>query len=57
MNFEALCFVDMPFGRSPISKDGVVVGFDQGYNVRSLQLSPSPSSRRETANTRAGSHT
>ncbi len=32
MNFKALCFVDMPFGRKPDLKSGVVVDFDQIYN-------------------------
>jgi hypothetical protein len=31
MNFKALCFVDMPFGRKPDLKSGVVVDFDQIY--------------------------
>ena len=32
MNYHALCFVDMPFGRKPDLKSGVVVDFDQIYN-------------------------
>jgi len=32
MNFKALCFVDMPFGRKPDLKSGVMVDFDQIYN-------------------------
>ena len=32
MNFEAFCFVDMPFGQKPDHKSGVVVDFDQIYN-------------------------
>jgi hypothetical protein len=32
MNYRALCFVDMPFGKKPDLKSGVVVDFDQIYN-------------------------
>ena len=32
MNYQALCFVDMPFGQKPDLKSGVVVDFDQIYN-------------------------
>ena len=32
MNYHALCFVDMPFGKKPDLKSGVVVDFDQIYN-------------------------
>jgi tetratricopeptide (TPR) repeat protein len=32
VNYHALCFVDMPFGRKPDLKSGVVVDFDQIYN-------------------------
>jgi len=32
MNFKALCFVEMPFGRKPDLKSGVVADFDQIYN-------------------------
>jgi tetratricopeptide (TPR) repeat protein len=31
MNYRALCFVDMPFGKKPDLKSGVVVDFDQIY--------------------------
>jgi hypothetical protein len=31
MNYQALCFVDMPFGQKPDLKSGVVVDFDQIY--------------------------
>jgi hypothetical protein len=31
MNYKALCFVDMPFGKKPDLKSGVVVDFDQIY--------------------------
>lgn len=33
MNYRALCFVDMPFGKKPDLKSGVVVDFDQIYNT------------------------
>ena len=32
MNYQALCFVDMPFGQKPDLKSGVIVDFDQIYN-------------------------
>ena len=32
MNYQALCFVDMPFGQKPDLKSGVVVDFAQIYN-------------------------
>jgi len=32
MNYRALCFVDMPFGKKPDLKSGMVVDFDQIYN-------------------------
>jgi hypothetical protein len=32
MNFNALCFVDMPFGQKPDLKSGVAIDFDQIYN-------------------------
>src|SRR5438093_4706064 len=32
MNYRALCFVDMPFGKMPDLKSGMVVDFDQIYN-------------------------
>jgi hypothetical protein len=32
MNYQALCFVDMPFGQKPDLKSRVVVDFDQIYN-------------------------
>src|SRR6266705_3171068 len=32
MNYRALCFVNMPFGKKPDLKSGVVVDFDQIYN-------------------------
>ena len=32
MNYQALCFVDMPFGQKPDLKSGVVIDFDQIYN-------------------------
>jgi hypothetical protein len=33
MNYRALCFVDMPFGKKPDLKSGIVVDFDQIYNT------------------------
>ena len=32
MNYQALCFIDMPFGQKPDLKSGVVVDFDQIYD-------------------------
>ena len=32
MNYNALCFVNMPFGQKPDLKSGIVVDFDQIYN-------------------------
>jgi tetratricopeptide (TPR) repeat protein len=32
MNYQALCFVDMPFGQKADLKSGVIVDFDQIYN-------------------------
>jgi len=33
MNYHALCFVDMPFGKKPDLKSGRAVDFDQIYNA------------------------
>ena len=32
MNYDTLCFVDMPFGQKSDLKSGVLVDFDQIYN-------------------------
>jgi hypothetical protein len=33
MNYRALCFTDVPLGQKPDLRSGVVVDFDQIYNV------------------------